>query len=182
MSWTPKLKAPMSRCGCSAWTSAASGVDSSDDEEDSGACRLGVVGAMESAAISTTGISGKPGNSGTQCAVGDERAAPTVPAGTGTSWTPSGRSSSCSGSTSSDSCSGTTSRWPSATLHHSMSAKTLLVLVSEPEERRCPLPPWVRVPAPDRGLGWAGYGDGRTEGDESERRREGIPNEESRTA
>jgi len=56
MSCRPKLKAPKSRCGCSAWTSGASGVDSSDDDEDSSACRLGEAGAMESAAISSMGI------------------------------------------------------------------------------------------------------------------------------
>jgi hypothetical protein len=58
------------------------------------------------------------------------------------------------------------SRWPSATRHQSMSARTLRSDTSEPEDRR-----WARWA---RELGRVGYGDTLTEGEEKARRREGM--------
>lgn len=77
------------------------------------------------------------------------------------------------GCTSPWSPSGVGGHWPSATLHHSMSARTRRSETSEPEERRgC----WPAVRA--RLLAAlereSGYGEERTEGEDAERRREGM--------
>ena len=53
-----------------------------------------------------------------------------------------------------------------------MSARTRLLVVSEPEERLWPLPLAATAPLE--------YGDERTAGDEAVRRREGILDEDSR--
>lgn len=77
------------------------------------------------------------------------------------------------GCTSPWSPSGVGGHWPSATLHHSMSARTRRSETSEPEERRgCwPAARARLLAALERE---SGYGDERTEGEDAERRREGM--------
>lgn len=150
--------------------SSASGVDSKEEDDDwrLWCRRVGVWGVIDSAANSSVNSGRKvwfkiriffryyrletPRTSGEPCASGVSGVAgrstptsavktPTLPKRCSTARPrPRSWSRFWSRLCSSDSWSASLSRWPSATLHHSMSANTLLLVVSEPEERLWPLP------------------------------------------